>query len=124
VDIRPGDTIVVSHAGVVYVMGDVGKPGGFVTESNDQLTVLQAIALAQGPNRTASLDRAKIIRKTAAGREETPIPLKKIMANKASDELLADGDILLVPSSGPKNAMRDVENILPAVTGAAIYRIP
>ena len=124
VDIRPGDTIMVSHAGIVYVVGDVGKPGGFLIENNDRLTVLQAIALAQGTNRTASLNHATLIRKTGDTREELPVPLKKILANHAPDELLADGDILFVPTSGPKNAWRDVESILPAAAGAAIYRAP
>ena len=124
VDIRPGDTIVVSHAGIVYVLGDVGKPGGFLIENTDRLTVLQAIALAQGTSRTASPDHAKLIRKTATGREELPVPLKKILADKAPDQLLADGDILFVPGSGPKNALRDVEAILPSAASAAIYRVP
>jgi polysaccharide export outer membrane protein len=124
VDIRPGDTIMVSHAGIVYVLGDVGKPGGFLIETNDRLTVLQAIALAQGTNRTASLNHTKLIRKTAAGPQELPVPLKKILATDNSDLSLADGDILFVPTSTAKNALRDVENILPAVTGAAIYRVP
>ena len=123
-EVRPGDTIMVSHAGIVYVVGDVGKPGGFLIENNDRLTVLQAVALAQGTNRTASLNHARLIRKTGETREELPIPLNKILANNAPDQLLADGDILFVPTSGPKNAMRDVESILPAVTGAAIYRVP
>lgn len=124
VDIRPGDTVAVSHSGVVYVVGDVAKPGGFLIESNDRLTVLQAIALAQGTNRTASLNHAKLIRKTNGVREELPVPLKKILANNSPDELLADGDILFIPSSGPQNAWRDVESILPAAAGAAIYRVP
>jgi polysaccharide export outer membrane protein len=124
VDIRPGDTIVVSHAGIVYVLGDVGKPGGFLIENTDRLTVLQAIALAQGTNRTASPDHSKLIRKTATGREELLVPLKKILSDKAPDQLLADGDILFVPGSGPKNALRDVEAILPGAASAAIYRVP
>lgn len=124
VDVRPGDTIMVSHAGIVYVVGDVGKPGGFLIENNDRLTVLEAIALAQGTNRTASLNHARLIRRTDGVRKEVPIPLKRILANKAEDELLADGDILFVPGSGPKNALRDVESILPAAAGAAIYRAP
>jgi polysaccharide export outer membrane protein len=123
-DIRPGDTIMVSHAGIVYVIGDVGKPGGFLIENNDRLTVLEAIALAQGTNRTASLNHSRLIRKTAGAREQLPVPLKKILANTAPDMLLADGDILFVPVSGPKNAMRDVEAILPAAASAAIFRVP
>lgn len=124
IDVQPGDTIMVSHAGIVYVVGDVGKPGGFLIENNDRLTVLQAIALAQGMNRTASLNHAKLIRKTDAGREELPVPLKKLLANKGPDLMLSDGDILFVPGSGPKNALRDVESVLPAAAGAAIYRVP
>jgi polysaccharide export outer membrane protein len=124
VDVRPGDTIMVSHAGIVYVLGDVGKPGGFLIENNDRLTVLEAIALAQGTNRTASLNHTRLIRKTDAGREEVPVPLKKILASNAPDQMLADGDILFVPGSGPKNALRDIESILPSAASAAIYRAP
>jgi polysaccharide export outer membrane protein len=124
VDVSPGDTIVVSRAGIVYVVGDVGRPGGFVIENNDRLTVLGAVALAQGTNRTAALNSAKVIRKTEDGREELSVPLQKIIANKAPDQPLADGDILVVPSSGPKNALREMESILPAAAGAAIYRVP
>ncbi len=124
VDVRPGDTIVVSHAGIVYVLGDVGKPGGFLIENTDRLTVLQAIALAQGTNRTASLNHAKLIRKTATGHEEVPVPLSKVLADKVPDEMLADGDILFVPTSGAKNALRDMESILPSTAAAAIYHVP
>src|SRR5262249_51105677 len=53
-EISPGDTIFVSKAGIVYVVGDVGKPGGFVMDHDERLTVLQAIALAQGVNSTAA----------------------------------------------------------------------
>ena len=62
----PGDTVVVSKAGIVYVVGDVRLPGGFVME-NSQLTVLQAIAMAQGTNTTAKLDKAAL-----AGRSKSP----------------------------------------------------
>jgi polysaccharide biosynthesis/export protein len=124
IDVRPGDTIMVSRAGIVYVLGDVGKPGGFLVENSDRLTVLQAIALAQGTNRTASLDHTKLIRKNGASREEFQVPLKKILADKLPDRMLADGDILFVPTSGARNALRDVESILPSAAGAAIYRAP
>ncbi len=124
VDIRPGDTIMVSHAGIVYVLGQVGRPGGFLIENNDRLTVLQAISLAQGTSRTASPNNAKLIRKTASGHEEIRVPLKKILADQAPDQLLADGDILFVPGSGAKSALVDVESILPSTASAAIFRVP
>ena len=117
----PGDTIMVSHAGIVYVVGDVSKPGGFLIENNDRLTVMQAIALAQGTNKTASLNNAKLIRKADTGREELPVPLKKILA-KMSGCMLADGDILFVPSSQAKNAAyRGMEAALQMATGVVVY---
>jgi polysaccharide biosynthesis/export protein len=124
VDVRPGDTITVSKAGIVYVLGDVGKPGGFLIDNNGRLTVLQAVALAEGTNRTASLDRAKVIRKTETGHEEVHIALNKILKMKAPDQPLANGDILFVPTSASKNTLRVMESILPAAAGAAIYRAP
>jgi polysaccharide biosynthesis/export protein len=56
---------MLSHAGIVYVSGDVHTPGGFVMDQNENLTVLQAIAVAQGLNATASLGSARIIRRDA-----------------------------------------------------------
>ena len=123
-DIRPGDTIVVSHAGIIYVVGAVGKPGAFLMQHNDRLSVIEAIALAQGTSRSAALNSAKLIRKSESARQELPVSLKKILANKAPDEALFDGDILFVPSSGAKNTLIGIEQILPALAGAAIYRVP
>jgi polysaccharide export outer membrane protein len=121
-DIEPRDTIMVAHAGIVYVVGDVGKPGGFLIETNDHLTVLQAIALAQGTNKTAALNRARLIRKTSAERMELPVPLKKILASEVEDPMLADGDILFVPSSQEKNfAYRSMEAAIQMATGVVMY---
>jgi polysaccharide export outer membrane protein len=123
-DVYPGDTIVVSKAGIVYVVGDVTKPGGFVMENNSEhLTVLQAIALAQGTNRTAALKDAKIIRKGPSGMSETSIDLTQIMKAKAPDQPLQNDDIVFVPVSAAKSAAkRGLEAILQTATGVAIYR--
>ena len=124
VDVNPGDTIMVSRMGIVYVLGEVGKPGGFVLENSSRLTVLQAVALAQGTTRTASLNGARLLRNRDDGRETLTVPLQKILANKAPDQTLDDGDILFVPSSAAKVTLRTIETILPAAAGAAIYRVP
>jgi len=121
VDIRPGDVIVVSRCGVVYVMGDVLKPGGYLIDNNDRLTAAQAVALAGGTNRTASKDKSRLIRKTPNGPEEIPLPLKSILALKATDLPLEDGDILFVPSSEAKNmAYRGIEATIAVAAGVAI----
>lgn len=121
VDIRPGDTIAVSKAGVAYVVGDVGRAGGFLIESNDRLTVLQVIALAGGTSRTAAQDKARLIRKTPTGREELRVPLKAILNGKVIDIPLEDGDILFVPSSkGKIFAYRGVDSAIAITSGLAI----
>jgi polysaccharide export outer membrane protein len=121
VDIQPGDTITVSKAGVAYVVGDVGKPGGFLIESNERLSVLQVIALAQGTTHTAAPDKARLIRKTPNGREELKVPLKAILNGKVVDIPLEDGDILFVPSSkGKIFAYRGVDTAIGLTTGLAV----
>ena len=121
IEIMPGDTVKVAKAGIVYVVGDVHVPGGFVMDSS-QLTVLQAIALAQGPNRTASLDGARIIRRTPAGAQQTRISLKKILAAKAPDMPLESEDIVFVPNSTGKTvAGRGLESALQMAVNIAIY---
>jgi polysaccharide export outer membrane protein len=120
--VQPGDTVVVARSGIVYVVGDVGKPGGFLIDNNDRLTVLQALALAEGTNKTAKLSGAHLIRKTASGRQEDNMDLKKILANKSADPLLQDGDIIFVPSSGAKNfAYRGIEAAIQMSTGMVTY---
>ncbi len=119
--VEPGDRIVVTRAGVVYVIGDVGRPGGYLIENKDTVTVLQALALAQGLNKTAKLD-ARLIRNSPNGRIESDLPLKKILANQAKDPGLQDGDILFVPVSGTKEwADKGVTSILQMAVGVVIY---
>jgi polysaccharide export outer membrane protein len=123
IDVMPGDTVVVSKAGIVYVVGDVRLPGGFVMEHGNQMTVLQAISMAQGTNPTASLGDSKLIRKTEDGRQEIPISIKYILAGKQTDQRLQDEDILFVPvSAGKSAARRSMDAILQVATGVAIYR--
>jgi len=122
VPIEPGDTILVPRAGIVYVVGDVGKPGGFLIDNTERLSVLQAIALASGTNRTAALNSSKLIRKSVTGREEIPLPLKKILQNKSADMRLEDGDILFIPSSTAKGiGWGSVQSAVNAAGLAAIY---
>jgi len=123
-EILPGDTIFVERTGLVYVVGDVARPGGFPMDHDGQLTILQAVALAQGTNSTAARGSAKLIRTTPQGRQEIPVDLKKILSSKQTDLAMRDNDILFVPSSAAKNALKDFEAALPAAAGASIYRIP
>jgi polysaccharide biosynthesis/export protein len=123
-EILPGDTIFVERTGVIFVVGDVVHPGGFPMDHDGHVSILQAIALAQGTNSTASKGSVKLIRTTLQGRQEIPVNLKKILSSKESDLAMQDNDILFVPSSAAKNAIKDLEAALPAAASASIYRIP
>jgi len=123
VDIFPGDTVVVSKAGVVYVVGDVKHPMGVIMENGGRITILQALATAEGANSTAALKSAKIVRKGENGPTEVPVDIKKIMQAKAPDVTLQAEDVVFIPSSTAKNVgVRTLQSIVSIATGVATYR--
>jgi polysaccharide export outer membrane protein len=122
VELQPADTVVVSRAAIAYVVGDVGKPGGFPMQNNGRLTILQAIALASGVNKTAALRHSKIIRKTSTGYEEIDIHLAQLLQGKSPDRPLQPEDIVFVPNSRLKSAVAGgYTAAVQAATSAVIY---
>ncbi len=124
--IQPEDVISVPRADVIYAIGAVKKPGGYMLGVNQSLGVLQVLALAEGLERTAAASDVRIMR-TVAGttnRSEIPVDLKKIMGGKSSDIPLQADDILFVPSSKSKAiGYRALEVVAQGGT-LAFYRIP
>jgi len=124
--LQAGDIVTVPHSGIVYVLGAVSRPGGFVL-ANDrgQMTTLKVLALAGGLNSTAKKDHAVIVRKDAQGQQhEVVVDLKKVMARQAEDVQLQPSDILYVPDSAARKAMlRTVELGIALGTGIALYRV-
>ena len=124
VEILPGDTISVPKAPIIYVVGDVGRPSGLLVD-NGTLTVLQALALAGGTNRTAKLGGARIIHKGPNGSmTESKVEIKKMLEAKAPDVTLQADDILFVPVSGGRVlAGRTFEAAMSAATAVSIYAV-
>jgi protein involved in polysaccharide export with SLBB domain len=124
--LQAGDIVTVPHAGIVYVLGAVGKPGGFVL-ANDraQMTTLKMLALAGGLNHTAKSNRAVIIRRDRQGQQhEQMVDLKKVVERKAEDVRLEASDILYVPDSTAKKALYKAgEAAIGIGTGVALYRV-
>jgi polysaccharide export outer membrane protein len=120
----PGDVVKVARAGVVYVEGDVKKPGGFMLKTNENISVLQAVALAEGLTRTAAGNRARIIRTDTAtgGRTEIPIDLTKVLAGGLTDALLRPNDIVFVPNSTGKSVFYGSAQAAVSIGSAAVYR--
>ena len=98
--VRPGDTVFVSHAPVFYVVGNVGRPGTYPITAGQTMKVLQAIALAEGTQRATADNKAAIIRITENGPKTIPLHIKKIYKNEEPDQVLQAQDILVIPRSG------------------------
>ena len=120
--IQPGDTVVVAKAGVIYIIGDVLRPGGILVDNNERLSIIEALSLAGGMNKTAALSQTKLVRKLPAGREQVDLDIKHILLGKQADVLVSDGDILYVPSSIGKTFLyRGVEAAFGVATNSAFY---
>lgn len=115
-NVTAGDVINVSRAVSVYVMGDVARPGEFTMAAGKRLTVLEAIALAQGTNSAASLSRVAIIRKTDGAARIIPVDLKRVAQKGEGDQVLTAEDIVVVPHS---RGRAFVDATLPALTASA-----
>jgi polysaccharide export outer membrane protein len=122
--IQPRDVITVPRAKLVYVIGEVRKSGGFALRERENISVLQAISLAEGLTVTAGSKHAKIIRPMEDGSAKTEIPVdvKNILAGKSPDIPLHPNDILFVPNSAAKNAtIRGIESAIQIGTGIVIW---
>src|ERR1700677_3037651 len=123
VDLQPGDTVFGPKAGIVYVLGAVTRPGGYVLNSTGGITVLQIVAVAAGPTRLAAAGKTRLLHRTETGFQEQRMDLTKLLRGKAHDVPLRNEDILFIPSSTLKEAL-NANTLVGIAAGAAIYRIP
>jgi polysaccharide biosynthesis/export protein len=125
VAVYPGDIVKVTRGGIIYVIGDVKKPGGFVLKTDQNMSVLKAIALAEGLNATAAKSRTKIIRtdEKTGQRFEFPIDLGKVLAGKTPDTPLKPADIVFIPNSSGKTMLyKGSEAAVATASGLIIWR--
>ncbi|MGD0774089.1 MAG: polysaccharide biosynthesis/export family protein [Candidatus Solibacter sp.] len=100
----PYDVVTVSQekrTKMVYVSGDVGRPGAIELVSQDTVSLTKAIVMAGGLTHTSSPGKT-MIRHIGANGIETAlgfVNLKPILSGKAKDLFLSDGDIVTVPSN-------------------------
>jgi len=119
-----GDVVSVPRAGIIYVVGAVQHPGGFVMQSDrDRMTTLKMLSLAGGTTTTAKERQAVILRKNleTGKRDEVPVDLKKVMQLKTEDVMLQPSDILFVPDSSGKKALHRAGDVaISLTTGIAL----
>jgi polysaccharide export outer membrane protein len=123
--IQPYDTISVPRAERVYVIGSVQKSGAFLLNDRPSVTVLQALSMAEGLQRAAASDRAKILHHAPGKSErvEIAVNLKRVLAGKDADIPLSSDDILFVPNSAAKQAtLRALEAAIQTGSGILIWK--
>jgi polysaccharide export outer membrane protein len=120
--IMANDVITVPRAEVVYVIGEVKKPGGFALIEKRNITILELLVKAEGALPNAAKKNAKVIRQVAgANNIEIPVNLNDVMNSKTNITLQPE-DILYVPDSLAKStAKKTLDTIIQMSLGAAIY---
>jgi polysaccharide biosynthesis/export protein len=121
--VHDGDTIIVPRAGIVYVLGQVTRPGGFLMQEDGKLDAAQAISMAMGTTLIASTKHVLIIRRKPDGTYvQFEVSYSDIVHGKATPPQLQPQDIVYVPNSKLKTTFADVQGVLTAATTATIYR--
>ncbi len=109
IQIFPGDSIMVPRAGIVYVVGNVNKSGGYILEGRSTLTAEAAMGLAGGPGHGADSRHVRLVRGLPDGSKVMiVIPMDQVYKGKSPDVALRDGDILFVPTSNIKLATQQI----------------
>jgi polysaccharide export outer membrane protein len=120
--VYPGDTVIVPRVPIVYVLGDVLKPGGYpINTNNSQMTALQAIALAGYANHTAAVGKSRLVRSTPGGVKEINLPIGQMQKGKTPDVAVIADDVIYVPFSFVRNLGVNGQGILASATSAIIY---
>jgi polysaccharide export outer membrane protein len=120
--VYPGDTVLIPKAGVVYVLGDVGRPGGYpMNTNNSQMTMLQAVAMAGSTSKTALPSKVRLVRKTPTGTQDIHVSLGAMEKGAEPDLPLQADDVIFVPFSWMKNLALTSSSIAASATSATIY---
>ena len=101
-----GDSVVIGKLGVVYVLGAFHQQGAVPLRNNSRLTLIQAMSLAGGVNFEASVKKAFILRSGPGGQVEIPFDVNDVVRHRVPDQVLQNEDIVLIPSSNMKAALK------------------
>lgn len=122
--VHSGDTVQVKRAGIVYVLGAVVRPGGYVMQEEGSLSLLQAISLANGTSSAASTKKIYLLRRKSDGTAvDMALSYKGITQGKYSDLQLQAMDVLFVPTSKVKSVFVNSQSVLASAASASIYAV-
>ena len=98
IPIFPGDTIVVSRIGIVYMLGSFTSATGTIPlNAYTPLTLTEATALSGGIKWEGRFSDLRIIRTVGDHRTVAVYNIKKVLDGKAPDPILQPNDIVYLP---------------------------
>lgn len=106
VPLFPRDTVIVSRVGVVYMLGAFKNQGAVPIQQNTPLTLMQITAIGGGPGFEGDYSDLRIIRTAGVDRTVVRVDIKKVMQGKAPDPVLQADDIIFLPTSAMKAAIK------------------
>lgn len=117
----PQVTVTVKEAASqkITVDGAVTKPG--VYEMRGSTSLLQAVAMAEGPTRVADLTKVAVFRSIDGRRSVALFDLSAIRQGRASDPQVLGDDVIVVDTSRLSSALREVVGALPALSAFAYF---
>lgn len=123
IQILQDDVIWVPRVDLVYVMGEVRKGGAFALTDRKSISIIEALARAEGTTPTAGKKNAKIIRPVpGAERIQIDVNVDDVLRGKTKDVMLMPEDILYIPDSYAKGAFRrTMDSLVQISTGLIIY---
>jgi polysaccharide export outer membrane protein len=120
--VRPGDSVLVPRAGIVYVLGAVARPGGYLMQEDGKLDVAQALALSGGTDLQANTGGLRVIRRNPDGTVlEFPLSYNAIAKGTEKPLVLQAQDIVYVPMSKVKSLFTSTSGLISSSASAAIY---
>jgi polysaccharide export outer membrane protein len=101
----PGDTVILSRVGVVYMLGEFKTPGVIPIQQNSPLTLLQATSVAGGTLYAGKFQDLRIIRTVDNKRSFVQVDVRRVMLGKDPDPILQADDVVYLPTSALKSAV-------------------
>lgn len=106
VPVFPGDTVVVARVGVVYLLGAFKNQGAIPIKEHSPLTLMQVASIGGGVGFEGRYDDLRVIRTQGVERKVVKVDVKKVMEGKEPDPVLQPDDIVFLPTSGMKAAIK------------------
>ncbi len=123
ITVQPGDNVYVRRAGMVYVMGAVNRPGGYVMVNGGLLNVFQALSLAGGTSLDAARNGMYIVRPHDEVFETIKVPFNRLAKESQAKLELQQNDVLYVPRSGVRVTLLDGSAIIGAAVSGSLYTV-